>query len=271
MSDESLEYDFGSVPSAHHALPEAWTFWFIRRPAVRSQDSYSKHLKMLGVVNSVEQFWALYNHTVRPNDLPSPCDLQIFQHGVQPLWEDDANRLGGKLYFRVRKGHSSRMWEDMLLALIGGQFHGCGVCGAVISTRFSEDCISIWNRDSGDEAALQLLRDTVKRVLKLRPGTHCLSYEQRSVVAQNAQFDSCVAAYLCTVYAVDSFLTYRINRRSRAGVQGTRCEPEQAGRSLKCSPTPCACDSVTRLLPEDVLNEETFGSEAGTDDAQLPL
>ena len=225
MSDESLEYDFGSVPSAHHALPEAWTFWFIRRPAVRSQDSYSKHLKMLGVVNSVEQFWALYNHTVRPNDLPSPCDLQIFQHGVQPLWEDDANRLGGKLYFRVRKGHSSRMWEDMLLALIGGQFHGCGVCGAVISTRFSEDCISIWNRDARDEAALQLLRDTVRRVLKLRPGTHSLSYEQRSVVAK------------CAV-PVDSFLAHRIYRRSCAGVQGTRCEPEQAGRSLKFSRTP---------------------------------
>jgi len=170
MSEESLEYDIGNVPSAHHALPEAWTFWFIRRPAVRSNDSYSKHLKMLGVVNSVEQFWALYNHMVRPNDLPSPCDLQIFQHGVQPLWEDEANRLGGKLYFRVRKGQSSRLWEDMLLALIGGQLHGCGVCGAVISTRFSEDCISIWNRDARDEASLQLLRDTIRRVLKLRPG-----------------------------------------------------------------------------------------------------
>jgi translation initiation factor 4E len=170
MSEESLDYDFGSVPPAHHALPEAWTFWFIRRPAVRSNDSYSKHLKMLGVVSSVEQFWALYSHTVRPNDLPSPCDLQIFQQGVQPLWEDDANRLGGKLYFRVRKGQSSRMWEDMLLALIGGQFHGCGVCGAVISTRFSEDCISIWNKDSRDEAALQMLRDVVRRSLKLRPG-----------------------------------------------------------------------------------------------------
>ena len=170
MSEETLEYDFENIPSAHHALPEAWTFWFIRRPAVRSNDSYSKHLKMLGVVNSVEQFWAVHNHTVRPNDLPSPCDLQIFRHGVQPLWEDDANRLGGKLYFRVRKGQSSRLWEDMLLALIGGQFHGCGVCGCVISTRFSEDCISIWNRDARDEAALHMLRDTVRRVLKLRPG-----------------------------------------------------------------------------------------------------
>jgi len=184
MSEESLEYDIGSVPSTHHALPEAWTFWFIRRPAVRSNDSYSKHLKMLGVVNSVEQFWALYNHMVRPNDLPSPCDLQIFQHGVQPLWEDEANRLGGKLYFRVRKGQSSRLWEDMLLALIGGQLHGCGVCGAVISTRFSEDCISVWNRDARDEAALQLLRDTIRRVLKLRPeatGGPALEYKPHDV------------------------------------------------------------------------------------------
>ena len=81
--------------------------------------------QMLGVVNSAEQLRALYNHTVCPIDLPSPCNLQIFQHGVQPLLEDDANRFGCKLYFRLHKGHSSRMWEDMLLALIGGQFHGC--------------------------------------------------------------------------------------------------------------------------------------------------
>jgi translation initiation factor 4E len=194
MSGESLDYDFGSIPPAHHALPEAWTFWFIRRPAVRSNDSYSKHLKMLGVVNSVEQFWALYNHTVRPNDLPSPCDLQIFQRGVQPLWEDEANRLGGKLYFRVRKGQSSRMWEDMLLALIGGQFHGCGVCGAVISTRFSEDCISIWNRDARDEAALQMLRDAVRRSLKLRPGA--------ALVAEACCGFSCAVLTMCCAFRV---------------------------------------------------------------------
>jgi translation initiation factor 4E len=231
MTEESLDYDFTSIPSAHHALPEAWTFWFIRRPAVRSNDSYSKHLKMLGVVNSVEQFWAVYNHTVRPNDLPSPCDLQIFRHGVQPLWEDEANRLGGKLYFRVRKGQSSRMWEDMLLALIGGQFHGCGLCGAVISTRFSEDCISIWNKDARDEGALQVLRDTVRRVLKLRPGAARRACRIISGIASTVLLS--FFSFAAVLFALCDCCrpACRIDGRSCPGVQAARYQPEQTGRS----------------------------------------
>jgi hypothetical protein len=214
MSEESLDYDFGSVPPAHHALPEAWTFWFIRRPAVRSNDSYSKHLKMLGVVNSVE---------------------------------DDANRLGGKLYFRVRKGHSSRMWEDMLLALIGGQFHGCGVCGAVISTRFSEDCISIWNRDARDEGALHMLRDTVRRVLKLRPGDARRASRPNCCIHSPHRYLLLLMLMFSLFILCDGDLPHcRVDRWPRAGVQTARHQPEQAGRctalrnacAADCSPAP---------------------------------
>jgi len=52
----------------------------------------------------VEDFWAYYNHLVRPNDLPTSIDYQLFREGVSPLWEDPVNKNGGKWVVRLKKG-----------------------------------------------------------------------------------------------------------------------------------------------------------------------
>ena len=35
----------------------------------------------------VEQFWAYYNHMIRPNHLPNTSDYHLFKDGVKPMWE----------------------------------------------------------------------------------------------------------------------------------------------------------------------------------------
>ena len=45
------------------------------------------------------------------------------------------------------------------------------ICGAVISTRFSEDIISIWNRTSNNPQITGHIRDTLKRILNLPANT----------------------------------------------------------------------------------------------------
>ena len=68
---------------------------------------------------------------------------------------------------RLKKGLASRYWEEVvnlllcefkklmrgylqLLAIIGEQYDvGNEICGAVLSIRFQEDIISIWNRNAG--------------------------------------------------------------------------------------------------------------------------
>nr|XP_045223845.1 eukaryotic translation initiation factor 4E type 2 isoform X7 [Macaca fascicularis] len=120
----------------------------------------------------VEQFWRFYSHMVRPGDLTGHSDFHLFKEGIKPMWEDDANKNGGKWIIRLRKGLASRCWENLILAMLGEQFMvGEEICGAVVSVRFQEDIISIWNKTASDQATTARIRDTLRRVLNLPPNT----------------------------------------------------------------------------------------------------
>ena len=37
---------------------------------------------------------------MRPGELTNHCDFHLFKKGIKPLWEDEANRYGGKFLKR---------------------------------------------------------------------------------------------------------------------------------------------------------------------------
>jgi len=96
------------------------------------------------------------------------------------MWEDDANKEGGKWIVRLRKGLAARCWENLILAILGEQFMvGEEICGAVISIRLHEDIISVWNRTANDQATTVRIRDTLRRVLNL-PLNTIMEYKAHS-------------------------------------------------------------------------------------------
>lgn len=155
-----------------HPLKHKFAFWYTRRtPGVRTQTSYEDNIKKIVDFSSVEGFWVSYCHLARPSSLPSPTDLHLFKEGIRPLWEDSANCNGGKWIIRFKKVVSGRFWEDLVLALVGDQLDfGDNICGAVLSIRFNEDILSVWNRNASDHQAVMGLRDSIKRHLKLPHG-----------------------------------------------------------------------------------------------------
>ncbi|THG03528.1 hypothetical protein TEA_009754 [Camellia sinensis var. sinensis] len=125
----------------------------------------------------VEAFWVCYCHLARPSSLPSPTDLHLFKEGIRPLWEDSANCNGGKWIIRFKKAVSGRFWEDLVLALVGDQLdYRDNICGVVLSIRFNEDILSVWNRNASDHQAVMALRDAIKRNLKL-PYSYVMEYK----------------------------------------------------------------------------------------------
>jgi translation initiation factor 4E len=108
-------------------------------------------MKKIADFSTVEGFWGCYCHLARPSTLPNPTDIHLFKEGIRPLWEDAANRNGGKWIIRLKKLVSGRFWENLVIAMIGDQLdYGDTVCGAVLSIRFGEDILSVWNRNSSD-------------------------------------------------------------------------------------------------------------------------
>uniref|UniRef100_A0A8C0NH05 Eukaryotic translation initiation factor 4E type 2 n=1 Tax=Canis lupus familiaris TaxID=9615 RepID=A0A8C0NH05_CANLF len=158
---------------AEHPLQYNYTFWYSRRTPSRStsSQSYEQNIKQIGTFASVEQFWRFYSHMVCPGDLTGHSDFHLFKEGIKPMWEDDANKNGGKWIIQLQKGLASHCWENLILAMLGKQFIVGEICGAVVSVRFQEDIISIWNKTASDLATTAHIRDTLRRVLKLPPNT----------------------------------------------------------------------------------------------------
>lgn len=86
-----------------------------------------------------------------------------------------SNAKGGKWIIRMPKGLASRYWEEIILALIGGQFAGVPdgeICGAVLSVRYVEDILGVWNRNAADREIIDKIRDAIKKVLQLPPNAN---------------------------------------------------------------------------------------------------
>lgn len=186
-----LENKVVTVGEGEHPLQCPHAFWFSRRAPGKLQSStnYADNIKLVGKFASVEQFWRFYSYLVRPGDLSGHSDIHLFKDGIKPMWEDEANKHGGKWIVRLRKGLASRCWENLILAMLGEQFMvGSEVCGAVISVRFQEDIISIWNRNAADQATTTRIRDTLKRVLNLPQNTIMEYKAHQSSLKDNSSF-----------------------------------------------------------------------------------
>jgi len=161
-----------AIPEGEHRLQSQYCLWYSRRGPGKQSHNFDQNLKLLGRFATCEQFWAIYSHMVKPGELASHSDFHLFKMGIKPMWEDEANKFGGKWIVRLRKGLSSRCWENLVLAMLGEQFMvGEEICGAVVSIRFQEDILSIWNRTACDQAVTNRIRDTFRRVLSLPTGT----------------------------------------------------------------------------------------------------
>merc|ERR1712212_862308 len=134
-----------------HPLQNSWTLWFFRND--RSRD-WSDNQRPIITFNTVEDFWALYNHIELASKLSAGCDYSLFKEGVKPMWEDEKNRTGGRWLINLNKSQRAtsldKIWLEVMLCLIGEAFddHSKYVNGAVVSVRTKGDKMGMWLGDS---------------------------------------------------------------------------------------------------------------------------
>ncbi|KAH7920387.1 eukaryotic translation initiation factor 4E class II [Leucogyrophana mollusca] len=180
-----------SLGSGVHPLRNTWVFWFRQQRAPGNKiTNYEEGIKKVSSFSSVESFWSLWTHVNAPSALLPTTDYLLFHSGVRrPVWEDPLNIGGGKWIIRLKKGVADRIWENLILAIIGDQFDDCAegrvgndgevdgygagwpeICGCTISVRQSEDIVSLWNRVD-DMKVREKIRDTIRTVLNLPTST----------------------------------------------------------------------------------------------------
>lgn len=172
-------------------------------------EAFTDAVKKIGTVRNVEEFWTMYDYVslrlliaficclaayirpmfyllgqiIRPDQLPVTTDYHFFREGIAPTWEDPQNAHGGKWTFRLpKKGIlASRLWEEIVLALVGGQFSGVPdgeVCGAVISVRERTNVLAIWTKSGKNQQMINKVGQALRRILSLPTNAFSMMYYQ---------------------------------------------------------------------------------------------
>lgn len=65
---------------------------------------------------------SLYNHIELASNLGIGCDYNIFKNGIQPMWEDERNKRGGRWLFVLSKGkgnpNQSKAVDELWLEVV---------------------------------------------------------------------------------------------------------------------------------------------------------
>ncbi|CAH2106982.1 unnamed protein product [Euphydryas editha] len=153
-----------------HPLQNTWSLWFYDNDRTKS---WEENQIELTTFDTVEDFWRLYHHIKLPSELRQGHDYAVFKQGIRPMWEDDANKMGGRwlisLEKKQRNSDLDRFWLDVVLLLIGENFeHAEEICGAVVNIRAKIDKIGVWTADTSKQQA----NLEIGRKLKEQLGIH---------------------------------------------------------------------------------------------------
>jgi len=155
-----------------HPLQNAWTLWFYKNDKSRSWD---ENQKAIITVDTVEDFWSLYNHIEVASKLPSGSDYSLFKQGIFPDWEDKRNQSGGRWMINLDKRQRSQLddyWLEILFFLIGehADQHAHQVNGAVVNVRAKGDKLGVWLADSSQPDSILRIGKMLKERLGIDPG-----------------------------------------------------------------------------------------------------
>ena len=169
---------------SRNQLDKNYSYWFSLRDANQKESDYEDAIKYLCTFSTVEEFWQIYSHLKKPDALPVNSEYHVFQEGIKPMWEDEANRNGARWILRIKKGAASAFWEELLLCMIGEQFDVTNeICGIAVSVRTVEDIFSVWVRSGQDQSVKQSVKETLKKIWALNESV-VLEYKEHPHIQQ---------------------------------------------------------------------------------------
>lgn len=163
-----------------HPLQNSWTLWFFKNDKTKQ---WEENQREIITFNTVEDFWALYNHIELASRLAAGCDYSLFKEGVKPMWEDERNRKGGRWLINLDKKQRGscldNFWLEVMLCLIGESFDGESVLvnGAVVNVRNRGDKISMWLCETKPQESVVKIGQTLKRRLGIDDKQVLLGFE----------------------------------------------------------------------------------------------
>ncbi|KAK7197938.1 eukaryotic translation initiation factor-like protein [Novymonas esmeraldas] len=169
------------------------------------QTNWLEQVKSIGLFDSAEGFWGIFNCVVLPSQLPPNSSYHLFRKHIAPMWEHEANRRGGKwvIPFAGRLARDAEdlqpvdvAWQTLCLSAIGELFPGDEeeICGVTVSRGkqrtspsghsapvVGEWKLCLWTRSAEDGAVQARIAEYIRRELRSRaPSTERVGPAQGS-------------------------------------------------------------------------------------------
>ena len=143
-------------------FPLKWSLWVeefdrqTHRPGM-STSQFANSLAKQGDFENMDQLCRIWNKHTDERGHPFPdSNLLIFLEGINPVWEDPANLLGGHWVCNIinNEKKAEQIWYSLLMTIACGQFPGGyfhEIHGIVISPRAHGFRVYVWNKHSLNE------------------------------------------------------------------------------------------------------------------------
>lgn len=159
-----------------HPLQTAWACWYDKKSNSKANhEKYLANLRKVTTFDTVESFWRCYVHMKRPSTLENNLNVFVFRDGPvdSPSWESYPQ--GGCWILTIKKkAHSGasvlgKMWQDLILGLVGECFEEPTVVGVGMAVRQKADILSVWNSDNRNPDVRFAIGQKLKEILDLEP------------------------------------------------------------------------------------------------------
>lgn len=152
-------------------LQQEYSLWALIREQTFQKKKHEgfdpSELQEITSFGTVQDFWMVYQHMRRPTAMPYGTNLHVFVKGIKPVWEDPQLQEGARFTLKMPKSHSSKYWEDLLLAMIGEQMTEGVVAGLVMNLKPQFDKIAVWITDCRDEKAMAQLKQDILKITQI--------------------------------------------------------------------------------------------------------
>ena len=108
---------------------------------------YENQIIKIGEFDTVEDFWAIFQHLRKPDSCKPGIEFQLFRYPIKAIWEDDSNKNGGRISIKLRKDFTTIIWEEMIFAFIGDVLQEKiknEINGIVVTSRREFNTLQIW-------------------------------------------------------------------------------------------------------------------------------
>lgn len=176
-----------------HPLQRKWTLWFdcVQYKKRVKNGNWLDMLDNVHTFGTVEDFWRLFNNIHPPSCLDVRSNYHVFVEGVEPMWEHEANKNGGRWLFELPYNNSSTLdeyWLNTVLSLIGETLDGGDVVtGVVCSLRRPNNRIAIWTSSCETEPTVRVAK-ALKKALGFKQKMNFTAHDGR-ILAGTAIID----------------------------------------------------------------------------------